>query len=93
IIQALRAYQGKVTIYIDGLAASMASAIAMVGDETIMAESGLMMVHKPWDSSIGNADDLRRDAAKLDRIEAQLIGIYAKRTGLPEGDLAQMLAA
>ncbi|MFV3577855.1 Clp protease ClpP, partial [Mycobacterium tuberculosis] len=71
----------------------MASAIAMVGDETIMAESGLMMVHKPWDSSIGNADDLRRDAAKLDRIEAQLIGIYAKRTGLPEGDLAQMLAA
>lgn len=93
IIQALRAYQGKVTIYIDGLAASMASAIAMVGDETIMAESGLMMVHKPWDSSIGNADDLRRDAAKLDRIEAQLIGIYAKRTGLPEGELTQMLAA
>lgn len=93
IIEALRSYPAKVTIYIDGLAASMASAIAMVGAETIMAESALMMVHKPWDSSIGNADDLRRDASKLDRIEAQLIGIYAKRTGLPERELAAMLAA
>lgn len=93
IIQALRSYPGKVTIYIDGLAASMASAIAMVGTETIMAESALMMVHKPWDSSIGNADDLRRDAEKLDRVEAQLIGIYAKRTGLPDAELAAMLAA
>lgn len=93
IISALRDYREKVTVYIDGLAASMASAIAMVGDEVVMAESALMMVHKPWDSSIGNADDLRRDAAKLDRLETQLIGIYAKRTGLPEGELAAMLAA
>lgn len=93
IIEALRSYPFKVTIYVDGLAASMASAIAMVGAETIMAESALMMVHKPWDSSIGNADDLRRDAQKLDRVEAQLIGIYAKRTGLPERELSAMLAA
>lgn len=93
IIEALRSYPAKVTIYIDGLAASMASAIAMVGAETIMAESALMMIHKPWDSSIGNADDLRRDAAKLDRIEAQLIGIYAKRTGLGDEAIAAMLAA
>ncbi|WP_300115208.1 ClpP-like prohead protease/major capsid protein fusion protein [Sphingobium sp.] len=92
IIQALRDYPGKVTIYIDGLAASMASAIAMVGAEVIMAESALMMVHKPWDSSIGNADDMRRDAAKLDKIEAQLVAIYAKRTGLPDERLSTMLA-
>ena len=93
IVQALRDYPGKVTIYIDGLAASMASVIAMVGAETIMAESALMMVHKPWDSAIGNADDMRRDAAKLDKIEEQLIGIYAKRTGLSTDRLASMLAA
>ncbi len=93
IVEALRSYPGKVTIYIDGLAASMASVIAMVGTETIMAESALMMIHKPWDSSIGNADDLRRDAAKLDRIEAQLVGIYAKRTGIATDELSAMLAA
>ena len=92
IVEALRSYSGKVTIYIDGLAASMASVIAMVGTETIMAESALMMIHKPWDSSIGNADDLRRDAAKLDRIEAQLVGIYAKRTGIATDELSAMLA-
>lgn len=93
IVAALRDYREKVTIYIDGLAASMASVIAMVGDEIIMAETALMMIHKPWDSTIGNADDMRRDAATLDRIEGQMIGIYAKRTGLPEGELAGMLAA
>ncbi len=93
IVQALRDYPGKVTIYIDGLAASMASVIAMVGTEIIMAESALMMIHSPWDSTIGNADDMRRDAAKLDKVEAQLIGIYVKRTGLPESRIAAMLAA
>jgi len=93
IVEALRAYRDQVTIYIDGLAASMASVIAMVGDETIIAESGLIMVHKPWDASIGNADALREDAAKLDKVEAQIIAIYAKKTRLPQARLRQMLAA
>jgi ATP-dependent protease ClpP protease subunit len=93
IIAALRDYRSKVTIYIDGLAASMASAIACVGAETIMAESALWMMHKPWDSTVGNADEMRRDAANLDRVEQQLIGIYAKRSGLAEGEIAAMLAA
>lgn len=93
IVQALRDYPGKVTIHIDGLAASMASVIAMVGTEVIMAESALMMVHKPWDASFGNADDFRRDADKLDKVEAQLIGIYARRTGLAAAKLADMLTA
>ena len=93
IIAALRAYQDPLTIYIDGLAASMASAIAMVGTSCVMAESAMLMVHKPWDSSIGNATDLRDDAAKLDRIEQQMVAIYAQRTNLPEGDIAAMLAA
>ena len=92
IIAALRSYQGKVTVHIDGLAASMASAIAMVGDEVIMAESSLMMIHRPWDSSIGHADQLRADADKLEKIEAQLVSIYCKRTGIPEGDLKAMMA-
>src|SRR5690606_38361761 len=77
----------------DGLAASMASVIAMAGHEIIMADSALMMIHKPWDAAIGNADELRKDAAKLDKVEAQLIGIYAKRTGLDSGTIADMLDA
>lgn len=92
-VEAIRNYRGKVTAYVDGLAASMASVIAMVCDEVVMAESSLMMIHRPWDASIGHADDLRKDAAKLDKIEAQLVGIYAKRTGIAETDLSVMLAA
>jgi ATP-dependent protease ClpP protease subunit len=92
IVAALRDYSGKITVYIDGLAASMGSVIAMAGDEIIIAEAALMMIHKPWEVAMGNADDLRADAAMLDRIEQQLIGIYSKRTGLPQSQLAAMLA-
>lgn len=94
IYEALAAYdRGTVTVHIDGLAASMASAVAMAGDQIIMAETALIMVHKPWDSTNGNADEMRRYADQLDKIEAQLVGIYAKRTGLPAAKIAAMLSA
>jgi len=93
IVAAIRAYPGKVTAYVDGLAASMASVIACVADEIVMAESALFMIHRPWDIAIGHADDLRASAGTLDRIEAQLVGIYAKRTGIAEAEISTMLAA
>lgn len=94
IYEALVAYdRGQVRVHIDGLAASMASVIAMAGDEITMADSALMMVHRPWDSAIGNADDLRKDAGKLEKVEAQLVGIYARQTGLSASRISSMLAA
>jgi hypothetical protein len=45
----------KVTMHIDGLAASMASVIAMAGDEILMADNALMMIHNPWDVAMGDA--------------------------------------
>ena len=93
IVEAIRSYPDHVTAYIDGLAASMASVVAMVADEIIMAESALMMIHKPQDGTFGDAPELRRCAEQLDRIETQLVGIYAGRTNLPEGELIAMLAA
>jgi ATP-dependent Clp endopeptidase proteolytic subunit ClpP len=92
IYDALANYQhGSVTVYIDGLAASMASVIAMAGQNIVMAETALMMIHRPWDSAIGHADDLRKDAQKLDKIESQLVNIYAKRTGLSPAEISQMM--
>lgn len=93
IFAALAAYPGKVTTYIDGLAASMGSVLAMAGAEIIMAETALLMIHKPWDAAIGDAEELRAAADQLDRLEQQLLGIYAKQTGLEISRLAQMLAA
>ncbi|OJY68694.1 MAG: peptidase S14 [Sphingobium sp. 66-54] len=81
----------KVTVYIDGLAASMASVIAMVGTEIVMAENALMMIHNPWDCACGDAEALRSKADQLDKIKGQLVGIYAKRTGIAADTLATML--
>ena len=96
ILNALaRAKQGgrKITVHIDGLAASMASTIAMVGDEIIMADNALMMIHNPWDCACGDARELRAAADQLDRIRDQLVGIYSGQTGLSAEDLITMLDA
>ena len=77
----------KVTIHLDGLAASMASVIAMAGDEIIMADNALLMIHNPWDVAMGDARELRAAADKLDVIRDQLVRIYSGRTGLSADDL------
>lgn len=92
-LAAARAAGRKVTCHIDGLAASMASVIAMVGDEIIMAENALMMIHNPWEVAVGDAAELRRAADRLDTIRDQLVGIYSKRTGLSRDELVPMLDA
>lgn len=83
----------KIRVFIDGLAASMGSVIAMVGDEIIMADSALMMIHNPWDIAIGDAEQLRKKADLLDKIRDQLVGIYAARTGLSPKVLTAMMQA
>ncbi|AJR24554.1 ClpP-like prohead protease/major capsid protein fusion protein [Sphingobium sp. YBL2] len=83
----------KVTTHIDGLAASMGSVIAMAGDDIVMADNALMMIHNPWDCACGDAADLRRAADKLDMIRDQIVGIYAKQTGIDAEALIAMLDA
>jgi ATP-dependent protease ClpP protease subunit len=92
-LAAAKAAGRKVTVHIDGLAASMASVIAMVGDEIIMADNALMMIHNPWDVAIGDARELRAAADKLDVIRDQLVRIYSGQTGLSADDLIPMLDA
>jgi hypothetical protein len=81
----------KVTTHIDGLAASMASVIAMAGSEVIMVDNALVMIHNPWDCACGDANELRRDADQLDRLRDQIVSIYAKRTGLAADELVAMM--
>lgn len=83
----------KVIVHIDGLAASMASVIAMVGDEIHMADNAMMMIHNPWDVAMGDAEALRRKADLLDKTRDQLVGIYTKRTGLTAKVVLAMMAA
>jgi ATP-dependent Clp endopeptidase proteolytic subunit ClpP len=88
-----RAKGRKVTTYVDGLAASMGSIIAMAGEERIMADNALMMIHNPWDCACGDAVELRNAADRLDQMRDIMVGIYAKATGLDAAALVSMLDA
>lgn len=81
-----------VRIEITGVAASMASAIAMAGDHIAIAKNGHVMIHDPWNVAVGNAEELREAADLLDRFGTSLAEIYAERTGLPEDEIRDMMA-
>lgn len=83
IMTALHSSGRPVDVYIDGLAASMASAIAMVGRTITMSETSAMMIHSPWSFSAGNAKELRKEANVLDLLGQQLAGYYRDRSGQP----------
>lgn len=91
IYHALRSHKAKVEIEIVGVAASMASAIAMAGDHISMAEDGLFMLHDPWVIAGGNADELRAAADMLDKHGDSLAGIYARRTQHTESEILEMM--
>lgn len=93
IYNLLKNHPANVTVYIDGLAASMASVIAMSGNEVIMPENAMMMIHKPWGIQGGDAEDMRKYADLLDKVENTLIPAYASKTGKTPEELAEMLSA
>lgn len=93
IYNALKDHQGKINIQVDW-AGSMASVIAMAGDEIVMRDkSSLMMIHRPWSGAIGRAEDLRSVADSLDKLEDMLVSIYMERASVKEADLREMLQA
>jgi ATP-dependent protease ClpP protease subunit len=80
-------------VYIDGLAASAASIVAMVGHKIFMRANATMMMHLPQGISLGNADDMRKMAGALDTVTESMINIYSKRTALPRDEIRNLLAA
>lgn len=81
IYNALARFPGRVAVHVDGLAASIATLVAMAGDEIHTAENAMWMVHQPWTIALGNADDMRRMAGTLDKFWSAMLSTYARRTG------------
>lgn len=79
-------------IYIEGIAASMGSGIASVGNNVYMADNALYMIHKPWSYAIGNADDMRKEINVLDTVEDTLVANYMRRFNGTEDELRQMMS-
>lgn len=90
IYNLLKAHQATVTVYIDGIAASIASVIAMAGDKIIMPENALIMIHDPWSMVAGTADDMRKMAEALDKIKESLKTSY-KRSMMTDEEITQMM--
>lgn len=84
IYNALKRHGAKVITHIDSLAASMASVIAMAGDEVHMAANALFMIHNPWTMTFGDAEDLRKEADLLDQMKAGILGSYSRSNYDPE---------
>lgn len=78
----LKAKGVTVETYVDGLAASIASVIAMAGDTRYIGKASSLLIHRPWMMACGNAGNLRQAAEDLDKVADQLAGIYADRSGL-----------
>ena len=93
IHNALQRHAGPVTVWIDGIAASAASYIAMAGDEIVMPENAFLMIHDPAGLVMGTAADMREMAGTLDKIAGSMVRGYAARSGKPEAEIAALMAA
>ena len=84
-------YPGKVTVRIDGLAASAASVIAMAGDEVQMYPTSLIMVHNPATVAMGDHNDMKKAIAMLDEVKESIINAYAAKTGLARAKISHLM--
>lgn len=97
IYSILRRFREKATVnvYVDGLAASIASVIAMAGTTVTMPANAMMMIHNPWRAVAGNAAELRKAADDLDKIRVSLVEAYMERVSgkLSEDKLSELMDA
>jgi ATP-dependent Clp protease, protease subunit len=91
IYNILLKHKAVVNVYIDGVALSIASVIAMAGNTINMADNALFMIHNPWGQAIGTAKDLREKADLMDTVKESLVLTYAKKTNMAVNAIAQMM--
>lgn len=91
--EALIRHPAKVVSYVDGLAASAASVVALAGDEIIMARGSFIMIHRATTFEHGTAPDFRRVAEVLDQVDASLAAMYTERLDLSAEEVLELLDA
>jgi ATP-dependent Clp endopeptidase proteolytic subunit ClpP len=84
-------HPATVTVYVDGLAASAASLVAMAGDKICMADNAMMMIHNAWGCMAGDANDLRTFADILQKVSETMCATYAKRSGMKAADVQKLM--
>lgn len=91
IYNLLREHQGKVTVRVLGVAASVASVIAMAGDEILIGDGAFFMIHNAWAVAVGNRHDMMDSAKLLEPFDAAMAALYAHQTGMSTAEAATMM--
>lgn len=91
IYNSLKNHKAKIKTYCDGFACSIASVIFMAGDERIMSNASLLMIHNAWTFTYGNAKELRKQADDLDKITQASINAYLSEVNINEEELKSLL--
>lgn len=91
IYNALKRHKAKVVTYCDGFACSIASVIFMAGDERVMSNASLLMIHNAWTFAQGNSKELRKQADDLDVITQASVNAYMSSVNITEKELKKML--
>lgn len=87
----LKSHKATINVFVDGLAASIASVIAMAGDSIEMATNAMMMIHDPWAVAVGNAAEFRKRADLLDKVGDSIVDTYASRSTSDADDIRQWM--
>jgi ATP-dependent Clp protease protease subunit len=93
IFNQIRRFNGERIVHIDGIAASIASVIAMAGDEINIADNGMMMIHDPWSMAFGTADEMRKMADSLDKVRNTILDTYVAKTDGKRDEISEMMTA
>jgi ATP-dependent Clp protease protease subunit len=93
IYNALKRHDAAITVWIDGIAASIASMIAMAGDQVVMPENAMLMLHDPSGLVMGTAFDMRAMAEALDKMKAGMVAAYCDKSGRDDAEIEALMAA
>lgn len=91
IYNMLMDYKGKVTVKIDGIAASAASVIAMAGTDVYISPTGLMMIHNPMTIAFGDTGEMEKAISMLSEVKESIINAYEIKTGLSRTKLSHFM--
>lgn len=91
IYNILKRYSGFKTVYVDGIAASIASVIALCGDKVIMNQASMFMIHNASGCCIGNAEDMKKVIQALEQINEVIKDVYKSKTKLDDDKLTELM--
>lgn len=93
MVAAIAAHPSNITAYVDGLAASAASYVALACDSVVMQSGSMMMVHRASALTWGNSDDMVNMADLLDKIDGTIVADYVRKTGKSEDEMLALMTA